>query len=79
MGKKQGMCCIFTLKAVYVEGNIPGANGKLMLHNAEFPSDFIAFILLQLQKIHLNYETSLAWILCIDETELAFSGEPECY
>lgn len=44
-----------------------------------FPSDFIAFILLQLQKTHLNYETSLAWILYIDETGLTFSGEPECY
>lgn len=48
-----------------------------MLHYAEFPPDFIAFILLQ--KTHLNYETSLAWILYIDETELTFSGEPECY
>lgn len=52
---------------------------KLMLHYAEFSPDFIAFILLQLQKTHLNYETSLAWILYIDETELTFSGEPECY
>lgn len=50
-----------------------------MLHYAEFSSDFIAFILLQLQKTHLNYESSLAWILYIDETELTFSGEPECY
>lgn len=79
MGKKGGVCCIFTLKAVYVEENIPKATGKLMLHNAEFPSDFIAFILLLLQKTHLNYETSLAWILYIDETELTFSGEAECY
>lgn len=50
-----------------------------MLHYAEFSPDFIAFIPLQLQKTHLNYETSLAWILYIDETELTFSGEPECY
>lgn len=50
-----------------------------MLHYAEFSPHFIAFILLQLQKTHLNYETSLAWVLYIDETELTFSGEPECY
>lgn len=50
-----------------------------MLHYAEFSPDFIAFILLQLQKTRLNYETSLAWILYIDETELTFSGEAECY
>lgn len=43
-----------------------------------FPN-FIGFILLQLQKTHLNYETSLAWIPYIDETELTSSGEPECY
>lgn len=61
-------------------GKYSGSKQKqLMLHYAEFPCDFIAFILLQLQKTHLNYETSLAWILYIDETELTFSGEPECY
>ena len=79
MERKQGVCCIFTLKMVHIEEDIPETTGRLMLYNAEFPSDFIAFILLQLQKTHLNYETSLAWILYIDETGLTFSGEPECY